>query len=37
MNVTKVTTVNYMYRDASNYKAWAEVLLAAAHTFDEGE
>ena len=37
MNVTKVTTVNYMYRDASNYKAWAEVLLAGAITDEQRE
>jgi len=37
MNVIKVTTVRYMYRDGSNYKAWAEVLLAGAITDEQRE
>jgi len=37
VNVIKVTTVNYMYRDGSNYKAWAEVQLAGAITEEQRE
>ena len=37
MHVTKVTTVTYMYRDASNYKAFAEVLLDGAITDEQRE
>ena len=28
------TTITYLYRDASNYKAWSSVVLAGEFTFE---
>jgi hypothetical protein len=32
---TKFCIFEYLYRDASNYKAWGEVLLSGAPTENE--